>query len=252
MLKRTYLPKLVRTSEPPPIHPICFYNGPAGRKPALPTKVDLRSRLPACYDQGQLGSCTANALCGAVVYDDAAITGSRLFLYYNERKIENTIQYDSGAYIHDGVKALQQYGICLESEWPYVISNFAIKPTAQCYTDALKHVALTVSSVPINLTAMKNVLAGNLPFVIGFTVYASFESSSVAATGIVPMPRPREQILGGHAVLVCGYDDSKQLFIVRNSWGTRWGVNGYFYIPYAYFTNPSLVSDLWTISKVKA
>jgi C1A family cysteine protease len=99
---------------------------------------------------------------------------------------------------------------------------------------------------------MKNVLAGNLPFVIGFTVYASFESSSVAATGIVPMPRPREQILGGHAVLVCGYEDSKQLFIVRNSWGTRWGVNGYFYIPYAYFTNPSLVSDLWTISKVKA
>jgi len=135
----------------PPRHPLCFYRGPLHLKPALSAKVDLRSKLPACYDQGQLGSCTANALCGAVAYDVPALRGSRLFLYYNERKIEGTTKTDSGAYIHDGVTALKTYGLCPETEWPYTISKFAVAPTAQCYTDALKHKAITVASVPVNL-----------------------------------------------------------------------------------------------------
>jgi C1A family cysteine protease len=199
-----------------------------------------------------LGSCTANALCGAVVYVIPSLIGSRLFLYYNERKIERTIPTDSGAYIHDGITALKTYGICLETQWPYNIAKFAVAPTAQCYTSAAQHKALTVASVPINLGSMKAVLAGGFPITIGFTVYDSFETAAVARTGIVPMPAKSERVLGGHAVLIVGFDDSRSWFIVRNSWGTGWGDKGYFYIPYAYFTNPTLVSDLWTISRVQA
>jgi len=182
---------------------------------------------------------------------DPALQGSRLFVYYNERKIEGTTKTDSGAYIHDGVTSLKTYGLCPETEWPYITTKFTTAPTAQCYTDAAKHKALTVASVPVNLGAMKSVLAGNVPIVIGFTVYASFESAAVATTGKVPMPKPNEQVLGGHAVVIVGYDDSNGWFIVRNSWGTGWGANGYFYMPYAYFTNPNLVSDLWTVSKIQ-
>jgi C1A family cysteine protease len=253
-VKRVYNLNLARSPNPPPRHPASWLLGtPAERlvtASKLPTKVDLRPKLPACYDQGNLGSCTANALCAAVVYDNAAIKGSRLFLYYNERKIENTISQDAGAYLYDGVKALQTYGICPEAEWPYTISKFATKPTQNCYTDALKHKALTVNSIPNTLASMKNMLVAGFPFVIGFAVYSSFESNAVTKTGIVPMPKPNEQLLGGHAVLVCGYDDSRQKFIVRNSWGTAWGDKGYFYMPYAYFTDSNLVSDLWAITRV--
>jgi C1A family cysteine protease len=98
---------------------------------------------------------------------------------------------------------------------------------------------------------MKACLASGYPFIFGFTVYDSFESDAVAKTGIVPMPSKTELVLGGHAVMAVGYDDSKKWFIVRNSWGEDWGDKGYFYIPYDYLTNKNLASDFWTIKLTK-
>jgi len=218
-----------------------------GTVPSPPIKIDLRSKCPPIYDQGQLGSCTANALCGAVQYEKMSLQGSRLFVYYNERMLENTIPYDAGAYLSDGVKTLQKYGVCPESEWPYDITKFAVKPPQKCYTDALLNTATKVANIQNTLSAMKNSLINGFPFVVGIAVYTSFESQAVANTGIVPMPKPRERLLGGHAVMCVGYDDSKQLWIMRNSWGTNWGDKGYFYLPYAYLTNSSYSSDLWNI-----
>lgn len=94
------------------------------------TSVDLRSKLPACYNQGNLGSCTANAMVGAYQFIHPSFMGSRLFLYYNERLIEGTPGKDTGAYIHDGISSLEKTGLCLESAWPYIISKFAVKPSA--------------------------------------------------------------------------------------------------------------------------
>jgi len=223
--------------------------------PAPPSKlsasVDLRPKMPPVYNQGNLGSCTANALCAVFAYESAGFQGSRLFLYYNERVLENDVPQDAGAFLSDGVKCLEKYGVCPESEWPYVISKFAIKPSAVCYTDALKHVVIKASNIPNNLISMKHSLSLGLPFVVGILIFESFETEAVARTGFVPMPKPHEHILGGHAVVVCGYDDVKQLFIVRNSWGVGWGVKGYFYLPYAYLTNSAYSSDLWNISVVK-
>jgi C1A family cysteine protease len=216
----------------------------------LPSKVDLRSKFQPVFDQGDIGSCTANALCGLIGYDQPTMKGSRLFLYYNERMIEGTTLSDDGAYLSDGIVSLQKYGICQETEWPYDTTKFAIKPTNQCYTNALHHIAQQVQNIQNDMAHMKTSLVNGNPFVVGIDVYSSFESAKVAKTGMVPMPTPRDIILGGHAVVCVGYDDSKQVWIMRNSWGTSWGDKGYFYLPYLYLLDSSLSSDLWCIKKM--
>jgi C1A family cysteine protease len=98
---------------------------------------------------------------------------------------------------------------------------------------------------------MKGCLASGYPIVIGFTVYESFESASVAKTGAAPMPASGEKVMGGHCVLVVGYDDSTQRFMCMNSWSTKWGQKGFFTIPYAYLTDEDLAADFWTIRIVE-
>jgi len=229
----------------------------------IPTVVDLRSKLPPCYDQGQLGSCTANALVGAYQYLTPEFMGSRLFLYYNERLIEGTVNYDSGAYIHDGVSSLQQKGLCPETDWPYTVSKFTQKPPTSAYTDALKHKVVTAYNVTQTVSAMKALLVAGHPFVIGITVYSSFETYTALSSGLVPMPpvNRKDSVLGGHAVLVVGYNDSIQCpgappgaWIFRNSWGSAngsaggYGVSGYGFLPYNYLINTGLCSDCWYLN----
>lgn len=220
----------------------------------LPEKVDLRSGFPIVYDQGELGSCTANALCAVYGYEtidekvNVGFQPSRLFLYYNERKIENTINEDSGAMLSDGIKSMQTYGICSETDCPYIVEKFTQKPSTTAYKNALKHKAVTVSNIHQDLNSMKLSLYNKNPFVVGISVYSSFESESAAKTGMVPMPAKGEECLGGHAVVVCGY--TKDHWIMKNSWGSDWGDKGYFYLPYAYLLDENLASDLWNISKI--
>ena len=217
----------------------------------LPPSADLRPMCSPVEDQGQLGSCTGNALAGAVeflerkngaTFEDA----SRLFIYYNERVVEHTVSQDAGAMIRDGIKTLAKLGVCSETLWPYVISKFAKTPPKSCFTEARKH-RITAYARISTLDDMRSCLADGYPFVFGFTVYASFESSQVAQTGVVPMPSPNEQVLGGHAVLAVGYNDKQKRFVVRNSWGPGWGMSGYFTMPYAYLTDSNLADDMWTI-----
>jgi C1A family cysteine protease len=232
-----------------------LYAAPLTELKTLPPSVDLRPHCPPVYDQGQLGSCTANAIAAAIEFDlmkenKRVFAPSRLFIYYNERVIEHTVDSDSGAMIRDGIKSVSKQGDAPEKEWPYDISKFTVKPSAHVYSDAKKHRAVQYQRVAQNMTQMRGCLASRYPFVIGFTVYQSFESQEVAQTGVVPMPSPNEQTVGGHAVLVVGYDDSQQRFMVRNSWGTGWGIQGYFTMPYAYLTQSDLSDDFWTIRMV--
>lgn len=225
---------------------------------ALPPMVDLTSHCPPVYDQGQLGSCTANAIAGAVQFDRAKqkltpdFVPSRLFIYYGERVIEGSVNSDAGAMIRDGIKVVVKQGAPPEADWPYDITKFAQKPSPKAYADAVKDQVVSYSRVARSLTQMRGCLASGFPFVFGFTVYESFESQAVADTGVVPMPAYGESVLGGHAVLAVGYDDAHQRFIVRNSWGTGWGVRGYFTMPYTYLTDPGLASDFWTVRSVEA
>ena len=220
----------------------------------LPSKVDLRARCSPVENQGNLGSCTGNALAGAVEFLErrdgvhSLVDVSRLFIYYNERVIEHTVQEDSGAMIRDGIKTLVKQGVCSERSWPYVIAKFAKKPGAACYKEARDH-QVTVYARLETADEMRACLADGFPFVFGFSVYESFESAAVARTGVAPMPRRNEKLLGGHAVLAVGYDDARKRFLVRNSWGTGWGMKGYFTLPYDYLGDRNLSDDFWTIRR---
>jgi C1A family cysteine protease len=206
-------------------------------------------------DQGALGSCTGNALAGALEFLErkdkiSFVDFSRLFIYYNERVIEHTTRSDSGAMIRDGIKTLAKQGVCPEKTWPYVESKLSTKPSAGAYREALTHKITSYRRV-LTLDEMRACLAEGFPFVFGFTVYESFESQQVARTGVVPMPKSRERVVGGHAVLAVGYNDAKKRFIVRNSWGTDWGIMGYFTMPYAYLADRNLSDDFWVIRRAE-
>ena len=222
----------------------------------LPPSVDLRASFPPCYDQGQLGSCTGNAIAGDCEFDmitqrEVSFTPARLGIYYLERKLEGTVNQDSGAQIRDGIKVVAKYGVWPEAMQPYDITKFKKAPTKAMLKVGTAHQALTYERLDGSLLQMKTRLASGFPFVFGFTVYDSFESATVAKTGIVPMPGPNESVLGGHAVLAVGYDDSKQAVLVRNSWGTSWGIKGYFWMPYDYISNPNLADDMWAITRME-
>lgn len=229
------------------------YAAPFALLAQLPPKVDLRGRCPTVYNQGRLGSCTANAIAAALEFDRLKqklpdFTPSRLFIYYNERVLEHTEASDSGAAIRDGIKSVSQQGDCPETEWPYDIGKFAVKPPAPCYADALKYKAVSYQRISHNLNQMKGCLADGYPFVFGITVYSNFPMQT--KTGAIPMPGSADNTNEGHAMAVVGYDDRKRVFFIRNSWGTVWGAKGYGTIPYEYLINPDLSDDFWTIRLV--
>jgi C1A family cysteine protease len=245
-----------------PDHRDQLYAAPLVHLQKLPAHVDLRPHCPhEVYDQGQLGSCTANAIAAAIEFDlkkekdPQVFTPSRLFIYYNERAIEHTVGTDSGAQIRDGVKSVNKLGAPPETLWPYSDKNpgpFLEKPPAAVYAGGAKHKVTSYQRITRSLPQMKGCLASGYPFVLGFSVYESFESEEVAKTGDAPMPGSGEQLLGGHAVLAVGYDDKAQRFTLRNSWGPGWGKKGYFTLPYAYLLDSNLSDDFWTIRAVVA
>lgn len=219
---------------------------------SLPLSVSLHDKCSPVEDQGQLGSCTANALVGALEYlelkDGKPLADlSRLFVYYNERALEGTVASDSGAMIRDGIKSLAKQGVCSEKAWPYRINRFTAKPSAKCYAEALTHKVTSYARIQ-TLADMRACLAGGFPFVFGFSVYESMETPEVDRSGNVPLPVHGEQLLGGHAVLAVGYDDVRRVINFRNSWGSGWGDGGYGTIPYAYITNRSLAGDMWAMT----
>ena len=221
---------------------------------ASPTLVDLRRYCSPIENQGSLGSCTGQAIAGAIELlnkrNGKPTDVSRLFIYYYERVLLGTVNYDSGAYIRDGIKATNHYGASLESLWPHDIRKFRQEPILEAKTDALKRKVTRYERV-MDFNGCIDALTNGYPVVMGFHVYTSFMSRNVARTGIMPYPNTkREQLLGGHAVLLVGYDKRKNVFIARNSWGTGWGERGYFYMPFNVVTNTNMSSDFWIIKSV--
>ena len=216
-------------------------------------KVDLRSFCSPIENQGSLGSCTGQAIAGAIELlnkrNRKPTDVSRLFIYYYERLLLGTVNYDSGAYIRDGIKATNHYGASLESYWPYDIRKFRQEPISEAKTDALNRKVTRYERVN-DFNGCVDALSNGYPVIMGFRVYDSFMSKNVARTGIMPYPNTkRERLLGGHAVLLVGYDKRKKVFIARNSWGTNWGDKGYFYMPFD-IVKPNMSSDYWVIKSV--
>ena len=232
-----------------------LYAAPPQFLKALPASTDLRPHCPPVYNQGELGSCTANAIAGAIEFDRmkqdlSNFVPSRLFIYYNERVIEGTESTDSGAMLRDGIKSVASDGSCPEPEWPYEITKFTQRPPASCYRDARLDRAVAYQSIIQDLNQMKGCLASGYPFIFGFTVYEGFESEQVRRSGHASLPAWGERPIGGHAVMAVGYEDAREWFVVRNSWGAEWGLKGYFTMPYAYLIQSGLAADFWTIRLV--
>jgi len=227
----------------------------------LDAKVDLRPEFPPVYNQGDTSSCTCNAFPACVDYERKRqglefMNPSRLWLYYMVRKLEGTVGQDCGAELRDVLKVLVAQGVPRESDWVFDPSKLNNAPPDSLSTEAEQYKTLKYRSPYTNQVNLKAGLQLGYPFAFGFTVYDSFESDAVAKSGIVPMPNEtKEGCLGGHAVVAVGYDDSISdptwakpgAFLVRNSWGPEWGQAGYFWMSYAYVTNPDLASDFWSV-----
>ena len=222
-----------------------------------PDVTNNRKFIKWVYDQGQEGSCTANSGVGSNRFFRSSkglvdFLGSRQFLYYVTRSLEGTTKSDAGATIADTEKAETQFGICNESLWPYS-KSLMTKPSTAAYKDALNHQVIVKSPVQQTQVAMETCIAAGQPIHYGMSVFSSFESAAVAKTGIVPMPKKNEQVLGGHALYLFDYDRVKKVAYGQNSWGASWGQDKLciFQIPYAYILNPDLASDFWTISQIE-
>lgn len=220
----------------------------------LPKSYDGEKLFMPCYDQGELGSCTGNAV-GSIIEQQmieqkraTVFRPSRLFIYYNTRLEEGTIAEDTGAQLRTTIKVANKYGACDEITWQYNVSKFAAKPPKCAYEEASKNQALEYESVQQDLNHLKDAISKANPIAFGFMCYENLMSNTTASTGILGMPSKNMKASGGHAVVLVGYDDSKRMFKVRNSWGTSWGQKGYFWMPYEYVVNQDLADDFWIIT----
>lgn len=237
----------------------------------LPRKKDIRAACPPVFDQGSLGSCTANAgVTAYMMWKNTEEEMSRLYLYYVERYLEGTVDEDSGAMMRSIGKALNKFGVCTEHHWPYDIEKYKIDPPYPADKDALGRRVPAYKALS-NLQEIKEfIVEKKQPVMAGIAIYDSFEREDVAKTGIVPMPNTRkEQLRGGHAILIVGYDDdfdkshsscflssvvtgfraalgySGGRLLCRNSWGMTWGDNGYFWLPYEFVGQHAY--DFWVL-----
>jgi len=218
--------------------------------------ADLRKTnlLPDIFDQGDLGSSVAHAVLTAYIfslkkdgiYKD--INYSPQFIYYNQRIISNTTECDSGSSIRDGIKVLERLGVCKEDSYPYDVNFFKDKPTDESYEFAYKNKPFVqYRRIRLLLEDIMKSISIKLPVLLSFTVYDSFQHPDVARTGIMPVPKPGEKIVGCHAVLIIGYDIRNKYLLCRNSWGSLWGQAGCFFMPFS-FVNSRNCSDLWMLS----
>ncbi len=236
---------------------------------ALPSRVDLKEHCPPVYHQGHVNSCTAHAIAAAIQFDEKKQSAlekkkrmrrsqiqsrsgqahmfmpSRLFIYYNGRAMGHSVESDDGAEIRNVLKSVKKRGVCHEALWPYRKGKLRHRPWRKCYTAAAKYPGLTYFRVRRTLPQLKACLASGYPFIFGFTVYKSFKKAK--HTGRTSMPQRHDRIENYHAVLAVGYEDTQRRFIVRNSWGSKWGTRGYFTLPYDYLTDRHLSEDFWTV-----
>lgn len=241
-------------------------------KVTIPATVDLRAWCPPIEDQGSIGSCTANAGVALFEYFERRAFGkhidaSRLFLYKATRNLLHWTG-DTGAFLRSTMGAMVLFGVPPEEYWKYIVADYEKEPPAFCYAFASNYRAISYyrldppgTTKSTLLSQIKTNLTGGLPSMFGFTVYSSYQQA--ATTGNIPYPTAGEKIVGGHAVVAVGYDDNlkiknnvpgaveyKGALLIRNSWGTGWGSNGYGWLPYEYVLK-GLAVDWWSLIKAE-
>jgi C1A family cysteine protease len=235
------------------------FTNPAPRPPSH----DLSDKLPPAYDQGKLGTCTANAIAAAVQYarrvggKPGDFTPSRLFIYYQQRKTEQNLNIDAGGQLRDGIASIATLGVPPETDWPYDNvagdqSTHIFPPGAQAtkvppsniMQEAAKYKTISYTPLAQDVAVLESCIAGGYPFILGFNVYGDFTE----ATKVLHKPKPDELVIQwGHAALVTGYNQSTRMFRVRNSWGPKANSGGYFDMDYDYVLNSSWAANFWAV-----
>ena len=228
------------------------------KKGKLPAKVDLRIYMTAVENQQTLSSCTANATAGAFEYlakkhlKNRAFEVSRLFIYYNARLRAGSEIKDAGSHIQYAIDSLHKLGSCTEEVWPYELRKVNNKPHEPSYDEAVNFKVQKSAKVGLDLKSWKQCLTEGYPIIFGIALFKDFDDAS-KNKGIVPMPSPDEASRaahGLHAMLCVGYSDIDEMFIIRNSWGDKWGDKGYCYMPYDYVINSKMnMDDSWMIAR---
>ena len=222
-------------------------------------QVDLRKNVEKVYDQGRIRSCTANAVCAAYAFDLKKempnsttcdrVDPSRLFVYYNARKLSGETSNDSGVSVREALKAFKCNGVCKEFYWPYNIDKVTSEPTRTSYERAKGNSISKYERISHHdIDQFRACLKDGCPFVFAFGVYESFYCSANQHHGKMPMPTADDKFQENHAVMAVGYNDNASHFIILNSWGKGWGDNGYFYMPYDFIKQYQYCFDFWKIS----
>lgn len=232
-----------------------LYTVPRSVLQSLPPAADLQVNMGRVLNQESLGRCGPTSAASLVMFDKIVqglpVTDmSCLFTYWFTRYLMNTVNSDSGVDNRTMLRAMNQFGECDESLCRDNNATFTVKPSAAAIAAAAKNKITDYASVAQTSQQMKGCLASGKPFLFGFTVYESFESPAVEQTGIVPLPKPGESVLGGHDVCICGYDDAKGRFKFKNSWSDQWGAGGYGWFPYEYCLSADLSGDFWVINTI--
>jgi C1A family cysteine protease len=236
-------------------HNIVFESTPDN---ILPSKIDLRKQSPYVFNQAGLPSCTQNAVCAQFDWiqdknhkkdiNAKKFIPSRLFLYYNVRKMEGNALKRTGTTIRNTIVSAVKTGICEEKIWPYDIKKFDVEPSKEAYENSQKNLIAQYARVTQNELQIKLCLKQGHPISFGMIIFDPwYYDKNLRTTGIIPLPKSTDKRIGGHAMLIIGYDDNKKWFIVQNSWGNQWGDKGYCYIPYSYILDKKLAYDFWVI-----
>jgi C1A family cysteine protease len=231
--------------------------------------VDLRRWCSPIEDQYPLGSCTAHAGVGLMEYFERITKGkyidaSRLFLYKVTRNLMKK-NGDTGASIRATMASMALFGVLPERYYPYNPEDFDEEPPAFCYSyakeyQAIQYYRLDPPSISRNelLNLIKTFLDHKLPSMFGTPLFTSYRYSG--NDGEIAFPSRFEELEGGHAMMVVGYDNGKEIrndisggittgaFLIRNSWGEDWGINGYGWLPYEYIVQ-GLAVDWWSLLK---
>jgi hypothetical protein len=219
----------------------------------LPTTIDYTSEIKI-RDSGAEGSVVGQALASALEFQISKATHespriSARFLYYAARKTGGlNVDADTGAQIKDGIKVLEHDGAVKESVWPYSPGKFGEKPPPDLGN--AERFRIRDARQLSTLRDVKLALENNGPVVMGITVFEGMMNQTTAKSGIVPLPRDKELVVGGHAIVIVGYDDNTKRVKFANSWGTMWGVNGFGYLPYEYVEK--YMTDAWTFKFASA
>lgn len=216
----------------------------------LPKEASVQPLCPRIDQQGLLGSCVGQAVKATISFAHVKQNlpdpnPAALMIYYTAREMEGNIYEDVGCSIRDALKGCAKVGVCSEKLWPYIIEKFAIRPTPECYLEAVQNKIISYHRIIPALTLLKGCIVEGYPFTVGIRVFENFPME------LGDIPTPKGQEIGGHAVDIVGYNDYVRKFILRNSWGEEWGTKGYGIIPYEYILDPTLSMDFWTVRLVQ-